>query len=834
MRSSSDPTHRLRQGTLRVVPVALLLLVALSGCESDEEKVAALLEASRALQSEEKHAEAAIELRNLLQVEPNHAEGHFLLARSYLHLGKGREALWEFAEAVRLDESNVDARMHLGSLALLGSDFEEVDAQAKAILEIEPDNANAHTLLGQALEGLGQADEAEPHYLRAVEIEPEKGPYLHVLASYYVRRGDRASAEPAFVRNTELDPSFQAYTALARFLAEDPSRDANAVTAFEKAVEVAEGEDTVSAYQSLARLHFSRDRFEDAVKVLETGIAKLADSPSHKLELMYLLARLHGEKGNDAAAAAILEEAVAVDPESVQPYLTLADSRNERGDSAGALEAIEKALAVDPKHTNALLEKAALLARDGRSKDDPARIEEGAKLAEQVLAAEPTNPSALLVKAKIAIATEDTEAATQAARAAVEAQPNWGQAHYILGTALAKSGNHSAARAEVARAVELEPGNRDARRLLAHLHSALGEHEYAVEQGRVYLQANPTDVETRILVAQSLASIGRTDEAIAEIATVGEDRLDAKVLFAKGRLLQAQGKPEEAREVLLEADALNPHHPEILRLLLGIEAASGRLDEAGARIERALAAKPDDAQLVRLSATYALRKGDVAAAEKKLERALELDPGNLPAYQQLATIYQNSGRLDETMKTYERALEKHPDAAQIHHFLAVLYEMDGDTDRAIAGYEKAIALDENMGLSKNNLAYLLAESGKDLDRALSLAQEAKAMMPESPNAADTLGWVLYRRGIPSAAVGYLREAISGLEEGSPEIGMVRHHLALAYEANDQKQMAIDALELSLAQLEERQGKARAAGGKPEEPDWSGPAREMLARLKSAG
>jgi len=55
-------------------------------------------------------------------------------------------------------------------------------------------------------------------------------------------------------------------------------------------------------------------------------------------------------------------------------------------------------------------------------------------------------------------------------------------------------------------------------------------------------------------------------------------------------------------------------------------------------------------------------------------------------------------------------------------------------------------------------------------------------MPDSPNAADTLGWVLYRRGIPSAAVGYLREAIGGLEEGTPEIGMVRHHLALAYEA----------------------------------------------------
>ena len=35
-------------------------------------------------------------------------------------------------------------------------------------------------------------------------------------------------------------------------------------------------------------------------------------------------------------------------------------------------------------------------------------------------------------------------------------------------------------------------------------------------------------------------------------------------------------------------------------------------------------------------------------------------------------------------------------------------------------------------------------------------------MPDSPNTADTLGWVLYKRGVASAAVGYLREAEAGM------------------------------------------------------------------------
>jgi Tfp pilus assembly protein PilF len=235
-----------------------------------------------------------------------------------------------------------------------------------------------------------------------------------------------------------------------------------------------------------------------------------------------------------------------------------------------------------------------------------------------------------------------------------------------------------------------------------------------------------------------------------------------------------------------------------------------------------------------LRGTYALRIGDSKTAEAMFKRTLELDPANVAAFRQLAQIYQNAGGIDDAIATYKQALQKSPDSAQIHYLLAVLQQAKDQTQLAIEGYEKAIALDPDLAGAKNNLAYLLADTGKNLDRALDLAQEAKAQRPEDPGMADTLGWVLYRRGITGAAVGYLREAVAELEPGSQEIALARHHLALAYEANDQKQLAIDALEISLAELEEKQGKVRAQGGTPEDPEWSSPAREMLARLKSAG
>jgi tetratricopeptide (TPR) repeat protein len=294
------------------------------------------------------------------------------------------------------------------------------------------------------------------------------------------------------------------------------------------------------------------------------------------------------------------------------------------------------------------------------------------------------------------------------------------------------------------------------------------------------------------------------------------------------------GQREPARELLLGAAEAQPHHPEILGTLLALDRNSPRLAESKALIEEAVKERPDNAQLARLRGALALAEGDYVVAEQSLQRATELDPKDMAAYQQLAAFYQASGRLEETLETYERALEQKPNEARLHHFVAVLYELGGRVDEAIAKYEDAIDLDSGLGQAKNNLAYLLAEGDRDLDRALDLAQDAKALMPSSGNAADTLGWVLHKHGRPSAAVGYLKEAVATIDPSSPNLGTVRHHLAQAYEANDQKKEAIETLELALSGLERRLTEIRDQGGKPVEPDWSAPAREMLSRLKPAG
>ena len=124
-------------------------------------------------------------------------------------------------------------------------------------------------------------------------------------------------------------------------------------------------------------------------------------------------------------------------------------------------------------------------------------------------------------------------------REAIDSRPNFAQAHYLLGSALAASGDTNAARGEVARALELDENIFEARRLLAQLHASLGEYEFAVEAGRLYLNQR-ADPAIRLLVAKSLAYLGRHDEALLAGRRIPEDSSNA---LAAAVVCAAGGKP---------------------------------------------------------------------------------------------------------------------------------------------------------------------------------------------------------------------------------------------------------------------------------------------------
>lgn len=805
------------------------------GCESDEARLASHLERGDAYAEEEAYEEAVIEFRNALQLAPNDGEIHFKLSQSFLKLGAVKEGFWELRETVRLDPSNHEAMIQFASLSILAGELEEALQRADEVIAQDDTNMQAYVVKAQAHEGLEDLDAARAAFARASEIDPENVEPLLIFADFVQRQGDREAAELLFRRATEIAENFPSLASLATFLLVDDANRDEARELLIRASQVAGPNEVVRAYSMLANLHYQDEAYDLSFAVLEEGIER-AENP---LDLIYLLSRVHRVQGNDEAADELIERATVARPDDVGPFLVLSALRGERGDYEGALVAADRATEIDPENTTARMRRAEALLEIAVRGDQPERMDEAREIVEATVAAEPSNAEAHFVHGKIRMQDGDTEAATQSLRAAIDTRPDWPEAHYLLGSVLMMSGERTAARTEFARTLELDANRLEARAALARVHAALGEHEYAVEEGRRYLASRPDGVETRIVVAQSLLSMNQTQAALEIISNVAEEDRDGRVHFALGRIKLGQGDRESARSHLEAAAETLPHQPDILVALLELDGAEDRLGDSIERIGSAVAAKPDDAKLQMVSGLMAVMTGKLAEAEAAYKQAIEVDDRTSEAYTRLADLYARTGRTGETIETYEASLSVNPAQPRLHHTLGLLYERTGELARAVKHYEEAIRHQEDHAEAKNNLAYLYAESGKNLDRALDLAQDAKQLMPDDPNAADTLGWVLYRRGVPSAAIAFLREAEAGLlvrvNQGGvgdqANLGLIRHHLAVAYEASGDAESARDVLASAFeshgAWVDHERSQGRTVA---DEAPWYGEARALEGKF----
>ncbi len=814
-----------------VRPLSLLIpLLWLTACQDDAAKLTEHISRGESYVEEEHFPEAVIEYRSALQIDPNHAGAHFALAHTYLRLGKAREGFWELRETVRLDPANHEAKLEFSQLAIFAEEHEEALKQTESVIADDPPNIRAYLVRSQALAGLDRKDEAFASVEKAVELGPEDEAALRSFAKVQNRLGNYEEAEALYRRLAKAAPAFTSRSELARFLGRrGKDRVAEAEGVFLEALEAAEGEDRTRGYAQLASFYYRSRRSVDAIALLEKGI----DIEEHTLQLIYLLARLHRAEGNVAEADALIEKTTTARPDDARVYLVLSSYRGRKGDREGALEAAEKALALEPDSFPAKLRKAEVLMELGFRKERDGAVEESQALVDEVLLQKPSHPGALLVDTKIKLARQQHREAIRQVRAAIDGRPDWAEAHYILGLALAVQKEYPSARTELARALELDAGLLDANKVIAQVHSKLGEYEYAAERLRRYLRERPDDLSARLLLAQSLARLQDLRGALRELNAIDSEERNAEVYYAFGRVHNRLGNAASARVNLMAANAAQPGNAEILRDLLRLDRREERFDESVARISGAVEANPENAKLRLLEGDVARVQGRPEDAEKSFEKAIELDPSDLAGYERLAQFHARQGRMEETAKTYERALLVRPTEARLHHLLGVLYELSGESDRAIERYEEAIRYNEDLAEAKNNLAYLYASSGRSLDRALDLAQDAKTLLPDNPSVADTLGWVLYQRGVPSAAIGYLKEAENGTDPKDASLAEVRHHLAEAYAANGDGEEAMAALDRSLDALASHAAAVKKRGGDPgPEPDWAADARSLRERLRS--
>jgi tetratricopeptide (TPR) repeat protein len=839
--------------------VCLLAMFLASGCGSSEDRITSFFERGESYVENEEFEEAIIEFKNVLQIDPNHAGAHEALSKAYLEVQKPREAYWEMSETVRLDPTNIPALLRYGTVAATVGEHDVAIDQANAILAVEPGRAQAHLLRGQARLGLEDVDGAESDFLAAVASRPDGPAYRFLYASFLEQQGRKEEAVTAMRALVDLEPSYVALSGLGRLIASSEGGEVEAERLMRRAIEAALEapkeavvrdvdnadeiesltpnivyKDAVSgAYRLLAALLYTQDKFDESIAALEEGNSKLEGDTS----LIYQMARLYAARGmTDKASELIFRATEEAAPDNAGPQLVLSSYLQSQGDLEGALEAAQTAVAIDAENLTASMRVAELQVDLGFRDSDRDAIDEGRKIVDRVIEESPTHPEANFVRGKIALAEGDPTAAEAALRTVLEVRPDWPQARFVLGSTLAMLGESGRARGEFARAVELDPAFADARRMLTRLHAELGEHEFAIEQGRQYLRQAPRDIAIRIIVGQSLIRVGRMQEAYDEVSKVPEEDRNAAALYALGRLDLVFGRKELAKERLLAANELSPDDPSILRSLLALDQDAGQLAASSKRIREANERSPSNSELAHLAGEVAMLEDDLEAAKESLEWAVELNAKNVAAQLSLAEVERRSGDDAAMLAVMQEAAAANPGSADLQYRLALVHETRGEKQEAAAAYERTLLADANFTAAKNNLAYMLAETpGGDLDRALALAQEAKEASPDDANAADTLGWVLLKRGAAGAAIGYLEEALERFPDEATELrGVVGNHLAEAYEQNEETSKAVAASQDVVAAYKKLSTRVAQGGGNLDEPEWARDARSRIERLGSAG
>jgi Tfp pilus assembly protein PilF len=255
----------------------------------------------------------------------------------------------------------------------------------------------------------------------------------------------------------------------------------------------------------------------------------------------------------------------------------------------------------------------------------------------------------------------------------------------------------------------------------------------------------------------------------------------------------ARGDRAAARVAFDRAIALNDQTVQPLQALVTLDLEEKKPEQARARVEQRLAKTPDNSAVLAVAGRTWAATGDLARAQAFLRRAVETDASNIEAYMDLARVYVAEQRLDQAVGEFDRVAARQPDAVGPQTMAALLVQSQGKTPDAQKRYERLVELHPRAAVASNNLAWILASRGEQLDRALQLAQTAKAEIPDHPEVNDTLGFVYLKKQLPALALPLLRLAVAK----QPANPAFHYHLGLAYAGVGDKAAARQALEQAL-------------------------------------
>lgn len=680
------------------------------------------------------------------------AELQFHIGECLLAMNRTREAFSAYNKAVEIDDSNRMAHLRLGQIYLLTGSVDRATEQARIAVKNGKMNIDALSLMGAAAAANGGTAVAKSAFQTVLEKDPSQVKVALSLAELLNAEGDNGGARKVLLNAAAAKPRSSAPWLTLGRLEETLGNVKAAEEDYRKAVKV---EDVPETNLRLAQYLERTARVDEAKRIL-----------------------LHVDAIRPSFATAHADFAFIADQgsEAREGYLL----------ALNGLAGSEKANPEDRARTIARLVEADL-AGEGRAPDSKARVTP-VMLARQHLAyfrKELDSATAQILEAEIALADEDLPTAKVHADAAMQLASESAPAQYISGLIKSRMGDDAGARMAWETGIDYDSSNIPLRLALARLALKDGDLKSAQNYVVPVIRQEPGNFKGliifgRVLVAQKEYASAAVIAARAEVISPTSPEPD----ILRGDIAMASNDPGKALVDYQKAVLRNPQSTEAVEGLARAYKGGNVRRDMLLNMEKIARQAPTSATLLEITGRLFAERGWYDDAKRCLEGSLQTDPTRYSAALQLARVLVQSGDQDQAARYAELV------PGLSHVLRGVAAENRGETQAAIDQYEAAVRAGDLTAVAANNLAWLYAEHGVKLDRALNTATRAVELAPHDAGVLDTLGYVYLKRREYSEAVKTLERARSMARlQHAPELPTIEQHLKRAYLSAGQPEFA---------------------------------------------
>lgn len=656
------------------------------------------------------------------------------------------EAYAAYKRAVEDDPGNARARLHLGEIFLMAGDANRASREAETLLKDPATSSpDALALYGAAAEAAGNDDIARNAFVKVLERDPGRVKVAVDLSGILDRAGDVDAARKVLHRSAEARPeSSLPWLSLGR-IEEEQGDPVAAEVAYLAAVRA---ENTSATNFRLGQFYERSGKIQEARVALRRADSLEPTTPTALSDFEFSSGDYQrSSQGYLAALQALAHH----------------DASDRTGRRSVISRLIESELAEAEARTGAGRHAAVL----------------GVQRDLSLYGAELGEADRLLLQSELALAADDLMQATIASTRALAKAPDSPAAHYISGVIRFRSADSAGARYEWQQAIDNDDSFVPARVALARLSSEDNDPVAALQLIVPAVRQEPSNLEALSVFGRALVQSGAFDPArnIAKrIEAIEPSSPEPHIL--RGRMWVAARQYASALIEFQQAVLLDPHSQDAVDGLTRVYSVGHLTRPAILHMEQVGMAEPRSAVLLEIAGrAFADLRLDRDAV-RCLRESLSADPSRRSASEWLARLELRTGDLDSASRS----------AASLKEYAAVIAgyqaEQSNDLSRAADRYEQAVRQGDPSGVAANNLAWILARDGRDLDRALELAQRARSLQPSDPAVLDTVGFVHLARREYSDAVHILeqaRELARARREGQGEVAeQISRHLAEAY------------------------------------------------------